>query len=76
MNVREYPSAPSAWALYSTYARLAVCLLLLPLLVTGFVIIPEARLEFVGTILIVLCCLYIDGDTVARRPRVKTNSAP
>jgi hypothetical protein len=51
------------------------CLLLLPLLVTGFVLVPDARLDFVATILIVLCCLFIDRDTVARRARARPTGA-
>jgi len=75
MNVRQSASVPPAWALYSTYVRLVVCFLLLPLLVTGVVFIPEARFEFVGTVLIVTCCLYIDRDTVVRRARAKPKTA-
>jgi hypothetical protein len=63
------------WSLYSTYARLAVCVLLLPLLVTGFVLIAQARSEFVPMVLIVTCCLYIDTDTLTRRARARPKSA-
>jgi hypothetical protein len=48
---------------------------LLPLLVTGFVLLPAARSDFVATILIVMCCLFIDRDTVARSTRARPNSA-
>ena len=49
--------------------------LLLPLLVTGVVLVPDARSDFVATILIITCCVYIDTDTVTRRSRAKPNSA-
>jgi hypothetical protein len=75
MNVRQSPTGGLPWALYFTYLRVVVCLLLLPLLVTGFVLLPDARSDFVATILIVLCCLYIDQDTVARSARARPNSA-
>lgn len=73
MNASK-PSSGRPWALYSTLVRLAVCLLLLPLLVTGFVI-SDARSDFVATILICVCCLYIDRDTLTRRPRARPKSA-
>jgi hypothetical protein len=68
------PSRGRPWALYSTYLRLIVCFLLLPLLVTGFVV-SDARSDFVAIILICLCCLYIDRDTVMRRRRATPKSA-
>ena len=70
------PAGGRPWGLYSTYVRLAVCFLLLPLLVTGLVLVPEARLDFIATILICTCCLYIDRDTVARRPRPRPKCVP
>jgi hypothetical protein len=51
-------------------------LLLLPVLVTGVVLVADARSDFVATVLIVTCCLYIDTDTVVRRSRAKPNRAP
>lgn len=75
MNVQPSSTVRRPWALYSTYLRVVACLLLLPLLVTGFVVLPEARSDFVATILIVMCCLFIDRDTVARSARARPNSA-
>jgi hypothetical protein len=75
MNAEKSPTGRLPWALYSTYVRVVACLLLLPLLVTGFVLLPDARSDFVATILIVLCCLFIDRDTVARSARARPNSA-
>jgi hypothetical protein len=75
MNVQQSPTRRLPWALYFTYLRVVVCLLLLPLLVTGFVVVPDARSDFVATILIVMCCLFIDRDTVARSARARPNSA-
>jgi hypothetical protein len=75
MNAQQSPTGRLPWALYSTYFRVVVCLFLLPLLVTGFVLLPPARSDFVATILIVMCCLFIDRDTVARSARARPNSA-
>ena len=75
MNVLKSPSASPAWPLYFSYVRLAVCLLLLPLLVTGVVLVPDARSDFVATVLIITCCVYIDTDTVTRRSRAKPKRA-
>lgn len=75
MNVSKSPNG-RPWALYSTYARMVACFLLLPLLVTGMVLRPEARLDFVATVLICMCCLYIDRDTVSRRARALPKGTP
>jgi hypothetical protein len=75
MNASK-PASGRPWALYSTYLRLIVCFLLLPLLVTGFVLVPEARLDFVATVLICTCCLYIDRDTVVRFARGRSKGVP
>jgi hypothetical protein len=75
MNVRKSAGATPAWSLYLTYGRLAVCLLLLPLLVTGMLLNPEARSDFVATVLIITCCVYIDTQTVTRRSRAKARRA-
>ena len=75
MNVLRSPSASRTWSLYLTYARLAVCVLLLPLLVTGMLFVPEARSDFVATIIIITCCVYIDTDTATRHARAKANGA-
>ena len=44
---------------------------------TGLVLVPDARSDFVATILICTCCLYIDRDTVVRfaraRPKAPAN---
>jgi hypothetical protein len=50
--------------------------LLLPLLVTGMLLLPEARSDFVATIIIITCCVYIDTDTATRRSRAKPKGAP
>jgi hypothetical protein len=76
MNLPRSPSASRPWSLYSTYVRLAVCVLLLPLLVTGMLLLPEARSDFVATIIIITCCVYIDTDTATRRSRAKPKGAP
>lgn len=76
MSLLQSPSAGPAWALYFSYVRLAVCLLLLPVLATGMLLVPEARSDFVATVLIITCCLYIDTDTVVRRSRAKPKRAP
>jgi hypothetical protein len=70
------PASGRPWALYSTYVRLVVCFLLLPLLVTGVVLVPEARSDFVATILICTCCLYIDRDTVTRFAQARPKRSP
>jgi hypothetical protein len=75
MNSPKYPSTSPRWSRYLTYLRLAVCLLLLPLLVTGLMLVPEARADFVATILIITCCLYIDTSTVMRRSQAKPDRA-
>jgi hypothetical protein len=48
---------------------------MLPLLVTGLMLVPEARSDFVATILIITCCLYIDTSTVTRRSHAKPGKA-
>ena len=75
MSLAKSPGTIVRGSLYSTYARLAVCVLLLPLLVTGLVLVPEARSEFVPMVLIITCCLYIDTDTLTRRSRARAKSA-
>jgi hypothetical protein len=75
MNVPKFPSASPVWSRYSAHVRLAVCMLLLPLLVTGLVLVPDARSDFVATALIITCCLYIDANTVTQRSRVKPKRA-
>ena len=75
MNVLRSPSASRTWSLYVTYVRLVVCVLLLPLLVTGMVLVPEARSDFVATIIIITCCIYIDTDTVTRHFRANPKGA-
>jgi hypothetical protein len=49
--------------------------LLLPLLVTGMLLVPEARSDFVATIIIITCCVYIDTDTATRHSRAKAKGA-
>ena len=75
MSLEQSPSASPMWPRYHTYARIAVCLLLVPLVMTGVVLVAEARLDFVATTIIVMCCLYIDADTVKRAVRAKPNRA-
>jgi hypothetical protein len=36
---------------------------------------PEARSDFVATVLIITCCVYIDTQTVTRRSRAKARRA-
>jgi hypothetical protein len=75
MNSPKCPSTSLRWSRCLTYVRLAVCLLLLPLLVTGLILVPEARSDFVASILIITCCLYIDTSTVTRRSHPNPDSA-
>jgi hypothetical protein len=75
MDVRQSARATPMWSLIHTYTRIVVCLLLLPLLVTGVVLVADARSDFVATVLIVSCCLYIDTDTLMRRSRARPKSA-
>jgi hypothetical protein len=63
------------WSRCLTFVRLAVCLLLLPVLITGLVLVPEARSDFVATTLIITCCLYIDTSTVTRQSHIKPGRA-
>ena len=76
MKLPRSPGASRPWSLYSAYVRLAVCVLLLPLLVTGMLLVPEALSDFVATIIIITCCVYIDTDTATRHSRAKAKGAP
>jgi hypothetical protein len=75
MNSSKSSSTRFNWSRCLIYVRLAVCLLLLPLLVTGLMLVPEARSDFVATTLIITCCLYIDASTLTRQSHAKADRA-